>query len=275
MQNILKQLKQLKNNIERKQILEQKLNRDYKKEKSAIQWYYHVKRARVEYTVLKGNEVKAFLIYNTLVLIIIAITFFMFFNGQITSLLLAFVMATVMNIAYILTYKTYKVEEWYIVGAFYYGILFSLFAAILLAYGSIVYIDGGSEILLSGLGFFLVSIFISYLIGGIFPVTNEFLENYGLKKSHIVEAIKQLDMDEQEALNALQKTYEKYRIEMDELTGLIEKETVVPEAYKSNKAIRAIIEYFSNQPVTSIAEALERFDEENRDSIRQIEENNA
>lgn len=244
-----------------------------RKKKSTIETDFSVNKSIAEYKYFKGLEAKSFVVFQSILVLVVTSLFvglYDFFDQQILALLSALVFGTGVNIWFILVYKPYKVEEWYLTGFIFYGLLLAGFGMFLFGYLSVVFFLDTGTYLLMLLTLFNIHLLVSLILGAIFPLTFRLLDTRAVKHPQLAASVKELekarDEEIQEMSNELQS--------LDQKIAKVEKEldaiTIVPKEYKGTKTIKILIQYFEEKRVKTIDEAIELYNREEQDALRRM-----
>jgi hypothetical protein len=244
-----------------------------RKKRESINADFSVRKSIAEYKYFKGLEAKSFVVFQIFSLLVTSLLFgilYDFFDQQILSLLTALVLGTGINIWFVLVYKPYKVEEWYMAGLLFYGLLLAGFGTFLFAYLSVVFfLDTGSFLLIL-LSLLNINMVISLLIGAIFPITFMILDKRAIKHPLLNASVEELQRLKEEEINQMEKELKVLDIKIKKLEETLEKMTIIPSQYKGTKTIKVLIQYFEDKQVKSIEEALELYDLEEQDALRRM-----
>ena len=241
--------------------------------KEAINADFFVEKSIAEYRFFKGLEVKSFVVFQVIAAVLTSLIFFSLFNlfdGQVLALLSALVLGTAINVWFVLVYKPYKVEEWYLTGLIFYGLLLAFFAVFLLAYLSVVFFLDTGTYLLMFLSLMNVNLFVSLVFGAIFPVTFIILDKRAIHHPELKIALENVEKNKQQKLEAMEeelKTFEQKIIKKQEALDQL---TLVPDQYKGTKTLKILIRYFEDNRVKTIEEALALYDLEEQDALRKM-----
>jgi len=185
-------------------------------------------------------------------------------------LLTALVLGTGINIWFVLVYKPYKVEEWYMAGLLFYGLLLAGFGTFLLAYLSVVFFLDTGTFLLILLSLLNINMVISLLIGAIFPLTFMYLDNKAIKHPLLNASIEELQKLKENEINQMEEELKSLDIRIKKLEDVLEKDTLIPSPYKGTKTIKILIQYFEDKHVKTMDEALALYDIEEQDALRRM-----
>lgn len=241
--------------------------------KEAINADFFVEKSIAEYRFFKGLEVKSFVVFQVIAAVLTSLIFFSLFNlfdGQVLALLSALVLGTAINVWFVLVYKPYKVEEWYLTGLIFYGLLLAFFAVFLLAYLSVVFFLDTGTYLLMFLSLMNVNLFVSLVFGAIFPVTFIILDKRAIHHPELKITLGNVEKNKQQKLEAMEeelKTFEQKIIKKQEALDQL---TLVPDQYKGTKTLKILIRYFEDNRVKTIEEALALYDLEEQDALRKM-----
>jgi len=179
MNPIISELRTLLKFADTLQDLEYEKKEVERKQTQEIQETFFVKKAVIEYGYLKGLEAKSFVAMQ-LVVFLLSLGVFLgalsFFQNAWGSFLVSTAVGILLNVWFVLGYKPYKLPDWYLTGAIFYGLLLAFFGSVLLAYASIVFFTETGPFFLVLLGLINIHLVISYLVGGIFPALYNYLD---------------------------------------------------------------------------------------------------
>ena len=244
-----------------------------RKRKEAIQVDFSVKKSIAEYKYFKGLEAKSFIIFQVITALLttlLFISFIDFFDRQILSLMSSIILATGINIAFVLIYKPYKVEEWYLTGFIYYGLMLAGFGMFLFGYLSVVFfLDTGSYILML-LALLNIHLVISLVFGAIFPLTFQHLDDKAIKNPLLTSSIEALEKSRDLEINEMSKDLKALDDQIQKTQKELSAMTLVPPTYKGTKTLKILIQLFEDKRATSIDEALKIYDLEEQDALRQM-----
>lgn len=273
MQLIISQLRTLLKNADELQDLIYDHKELERKKRESINADFFVRKSIAEYKYFKGLEAKSFVVFQIFSVFLTTLFFgilYDFFDQQILSLLTALVLGTGINIWFVLVYKPYKVEEWYMAGLLFYGLLLAGFGTFLFAYLSVVFfLDTGSFLLIL-LSLLNINMVISLLIGAIFPITFMILDKRAIKHPLLNASIEDLQRLKEEEINQMEEELKTLDIKIEKLEEALDKITVIPSQYKGTKTIKVLIQYFEDKQVKSVEEALELYDIEEQDALRRM-----
>lgn len=273
MQLIISQLRTLLKNADELQDLIYDHKELERKKRESINADFFVRKSIAEYKYFKGLEAKSFVVFQIFSVFLTTLFFgilYDFFDQQILSLLTALVLGTGINIWFVLVYKPYKVEEWYMAGLLFYGLLLAGFGTFLFAYLSVVFfLDTGSFLLIL-LSLLNINMVISLLIGAIFPITFMILDKRAIKHPLLNASIEDLQRLKEEEINQMEEELKTLDIKIEKLEEALDKITVIPSQYKGTKTIKVLIQYFEDKQVKSVEEALELYDLEEQDALRRM-----
>lgn len=273
MQLIISQLRTLLKNADELQDLIYDHKELERKKRESINADFFVRKSIAEYKYFKGLEAKSFVVFQIFSVFLTTLFFgilYDFFDQQILSLFTALVLGTGINIWFVLVYKPYKVEEWYMAGLLFYGLLLAGFGTFLFAYLSVVFfLDTGSFLLIL-LSLLNINMVISLLIGAIFPITFMILDKRAIKHPLLNASIKDLQRLKEEEINQMEVELKTLDIKIEKLEEALDKITVIPSEYKGTKTIKVLIQYFEDKQVKSVEEALELYDLEEQDALRRM-----
>lgn len=273
MQLIISQLRTLLKNADELQDLIYDHKELERKKRESINADFFVRKSIAEYKYFKGLEAKSFVvfqIFSVLITTLLFVILYDFFDQQILSLLTALVLGTGINIWFVLVYKPYKVEEWYMAGLLFYGLLLAGFGTFLFAYLSVVFfLDTGSFLLIL-LSLLNINMVISLLIGAIFPITFMILDKRAIKHPLLNASIEDLQRLKEEEINQMEVELKTLDIKIEKWEEALDKITVIPSEYKGTKTIKVLIQYFEDKQVKSVEEALELYDLEEQDALRRM-----
>lgn len=273
MQLIISQLRTLLKNADELQDLIYDHKELERKKRESINADFFVRKSIAEYKYFKGLEAKSFVvfqIFSVLITTLLFVILYDFFDQQILSLFTALVLGTGINIWFVLVYKPYKVEEWYMAGLLFYGLLLAGFGTFLFAYLSVVFfLDTGSFLLIL-LSLLNINMVISLLIGAIFPITFMILDKRAIKHPLLNASIEDLQRLKEEEINQMEVELKTLDIKIEKLEEALDKITVIPSEYKGTKTIKVLIQYFEDKQVKSVEEALELYDLEEQDALRRM-----
>jgi len=250
---------------------------DYKelerKKKEAINADFFVQKSIAEYRFFKGLEVKSFIVFQVIAALFTSIVFFSLFNvfdGQVLALFSALLLGVGINVWFVLVYKPYKVEEWYLTGLIFYGLLLAGFGVFLLAYLSVVFFLDTGTFLLMFVTLINIKLFVSLVFGAIFPVTFIILDKRAIHHPDLKAALDAVEKNKLQQLEAVEddlKSFEQKIIKKEEALAAL---TVVPNNYKGTKTLKILIRYFEDGRVKTIEEALALYDLEEQDALRKM-----
>lgn len=273
MQLIISQLRTLLKNADELQDLIYDHKELERKKRESINADFFVRKSIAEYKYFKGLEAKSFVVFQIFSVFLTTLFFgilYDFFDQQILSLFTALVLGTGINIWFVLVYKPYKVEEWYMAGLLFYGLLLAGFGTFLFAYLSVVFfLDTGSFLLIL-LSLLNINMVISLLIGAIFPITFMILDKRAIKHPLLNASIEDLQRLKEEEINQMEVELKTLDIKIEKLEEALDKITVIPSEYKGTKTIKVLIQYFEDKQVKSVEEALELYDLEEQDALRRM-----
>ncbi len=273
MQLIISQLRTLLKNADELQDLIYDHKELERKKRESINADFFVRKSIAEYKYFKGLEAKSFVvfqIFSVLVTTLLFVILYEFFDQQILSLLTALVLGTGINIWFVLVYKPYKVEEWYMAGLLFYGLLLAGFGTFLFAYLSVVFFLDTGTFLLILLSLLNINMVISLLIGAIFPITFMILDKRAIKHPLLNASIEELQRLKEEEINQMEEELKTLDIKIEKCEEALDKITVIPSQYKGTKTIKVLIQYFEDKQVKSVEEALELYDLEEQDALRRM-----
>lgn len=273
MQLIISQLRTLLKNADELQDLIYDHKELERKKRESINADFFVRKSIAEYKYFKGLEAKSFVvfqIFSVLVTTLLFVILYEFFDQQILSLLTALVLGTGINIWFVLVYKPYKVEEWYMAGLLFYGLLLAGFGTFLFAYLSVVFFLDTGTFLLILLSLLNINMLISLLIGAIFPITFMILDKRAIKHPLLNASIEELQRLKEEEINQMEEELKTLDIKIEKCEEALDKITVIPSQYKGTKTIKVLIQYFEDKQVKSVEEALELYDLEEQDALRRM-----
>jgi hypothetical protein len=170
----------------------------------------------------------------------------------------------------VLGYKPYKLPDWYLTGAIFYGLLLAFFGSVLLAYASIVFFTETGPFFLVLLGLINIHLVISYLVGGIFPALYNYLDQRAFQNETLQTALDALEKEKQNALEHIQSELRSYERKIQEAQKSFDAITLLPPEYKAYKTIKMLIYYLEEKKASSIEEATELFDAEEQDALRRM-----
>lgn len=273
MQLIISQLRTLLKNADELQDLIYDHKELERKKRESINADFFVRKSIAEYKYFKGLEAKSFVVFQIFSVLITTLLFgilYDFFDQQILSLLTALVLGTGINIWFVLVYKPYKVEEWYMAGLLFYGLLLAGFGTFLFAYLSVVFFLDTGTFLLILLSLLNINMLISLLIGAIFPITFMILDKRAIKHPLLNASIEELQRLKEEEINQMEEELKTLDIKIEKCEEALDKITVIPSQYKGTKTIKVLIQYFEDKQVKSVEEALELYDLEEQDALRRM-----
>lgn len=273
MQLIISQLRTLLKNADELQDLIYDHKELERKKRESINADFFVRKSIAEYKYFKGLEAKSFVVFQIFSVFLTTLFFgilYDFFDQQILSLLTALVLGTGINIWFVLVYKPYKVEEWYMAGLLFYGLLLAGFGTFLFAYLSVVFFLDTGTFLLILLSLLNINMVISLLIGAIFPITFMILDKRAIKHPLLNASIEDLQRLKEEEINQMEVELKTLDIKIEKLEEALDKITVIPSQYKGTKTIKVLIQYFEDKQVKSVEEALELYDLEEQDALRRM-----
>lgn len=244
-----------------------------RKRKLAIETDFSVKKSIAEYKYFKGLEAKSFVVFQVLIALlstILFVTFFDFFDQQILSLITALVLGTGVNIWFVLVYKPYKVEEWYMTGMIFYGLMLAGFGMFLFAYLSIVFFLETGTFFLILLTLFNVHLILSLLFGAVFPITFRILDDRAIKNPLLTLSIEELEKAKEEDIKEMSKELQSIEVKISKVEKELDAITLIPKAYKGTKTIKILMHYFEEKRVSNIKEALKLYDLEEQDALRRM-----
>lgn len=273
MNPIISELRTLLKYADTLQDLEYKKKEVRRKKTQAIKESFFVKRAITEYAYLKGLELKSFIVMQSLVWLLTFIVFIVglsFFQNAWGAFIIAMGLGVLTNIWFVLGYKPYKLPEWYLTGALFFGLLITLFGSILLAYASIVFFTESGPFWLVLIGILIIHLVITYLIGGIFPGLYNWLDRRAFRNAELQAQLKAIDAEEKAAIQAIDDDVASYDRKIKAVQKDFDAVTIVPAKYKAYKTLKILIYYLEENKVSSIDEAMKRYDSEEKDALRQM-----
>lgn len=273
MNPIISELRTLLKFADTLQDLEYEKKEVERKKTQEINETFFVKKAVIEYEYLKGLEAKSFIVMQTLVTLLGAIVFIIasdFFQNAWDSLIVSLLIGVLVNLWFVLGYKPYKVPDWYLTGALFYGLLLTLFATILLVYASIVFFTDSGPFFLVLFGLINIHLVISYLVGGIFPALYNLLDRNAFKNETLQAALKALEKEKENAHKHIQDELNTFNRKIAEAQKAFDAITVIPPEYKAYKTIKIMIHYLEEKKATSIDEAIELFNQDEQDALRRM-----
>lgn len=268
METELNQLRALLKDVISWQNLFYQYKEEERKKTKEIQKEFHLKKVVAQYPYIKGGEWKSFLALHLVVTILLGVAFFAFFDYQVSSLLISIALMLGTNFAFIFAYKPYKVEEWYLIGAVFYGVLIGVLSGITLALASIAFFIEGRSTMLEASALWLTVSIITYAVGGVFPFTYELLTKQGLKHPELLKKLTVIENEKREAIGSLKATLHDINHKLEAATQRVESYDIVPSQFKTQRALEFTIFYLDTGKVTTIEEALTRFDFEVKDALR-------
>lgn len=268
MKTEINQLRALLKDVISYQNLFYQYKEEERKKTKEIQKQFHVKRVVAQYPYIKGGEWKSFLALHIVLTILLGVAFLAFFDYQVSSLLISFVLMIGTNLAFVLLYKPYKVEEWYLIGAVFFGVLIGILSGITLALASIAFFTEGPSILLEASALWLTVSAITYAIGGLFPLTYEFLTKQGLKHPELLKKLATIEGEKRDAIGNLKATLKDINQKLEAATQRVESYDVVPSQFKTQRAVEFILHYLETGKSATLEEALSRFEFEVKDALR-------
>lgn len=273
MNPIISELRTLLKYADTLQDLEYEKSEVARKKTQEINETFFVKKAVIEYGYLKGLEAKSFIVMQTLVTLftfIVFISALAFFQNAWGAMAASLGVGILSNVWFVLGYKPYKVPDWYLTGAIFYGLLLALFGSVLLAYASIVFFTDSGPFFLVLLGLINIHLLISYLVGGVFPALYNVLDRRAFKNETLQAALKALDEEKENAIAHIQDELNAYDRKITEAQKAFDAITVIPPSYKAYKTIKLLIYYLEEKKATSIDEAIQLFDAEEQDALRRM-----
>jgi|GEM_PF-1441253 len=273
MNPIISELRTLLKYADTLQDLEYEKKEVRRKKTQAIKESFFVKRAITEYAYLKGLELKSFIVMQSLVWLVTFSVFIIglsFFQSAWGAFTIALGLGALTNIWFVLGYKPYKLPEWYLTGAIFFGLLITLFGSILLAYASIVFFTESGPFWLVLLGILIIHLVITYLIGGIFPGLYNWLDRRAFRNAELHAQLKAIEAEEKAAIQAIDEDVASYDRKIKDVQKDFDAVTIVPNKYKAYKTLKMLIYYLEENKASSIDEAMKRFDSEDKDALRQM-----
>lgn len=273
MNPIISELRTLLKFADTLQDLEYEKKEVERKKTQEINDAFYVKKAVIEYEFLKGLEAKSFIVMQTLVTLLGAIVFISaleFFQNAWDSLIVSLLIGVLINLWFVLGYKPYKIPDWYLTGALFYGLLLALFGTILLVYASIVFFTDSGPFFLVLFGLINIHLVISYLVGGIFPALYNRLDRNALKNETLITALQALEQEKENAMAHVQSELKTMTRKIAEAQKAFDAMTVIPPEYKSYKTIKLMIHYLEEKKATSIDEAIALFNQDEQDALRRM-----
>ena len=244
-----------------------------RKRKLAIETDFSVKKSIAEYKYFKGLEAKSFVVFQVLIALlstILFVSFYSFFDQQIFALITSLILITGVNIGFVLIYKPYKVEEWYMAGMIFYGLMLAGFGMFLFAYLSIVFFLETGTFFLILLTLFNINLILSLLFGAVFPITFRILDDRAIKNPLLTLSIEELEKAKQEDIKLMSQELESIEVKINKVEKELDAITLIPKAYKGTKTIKILIHYFEEKRVNNIEEALKLYDLEEQDALRRM-----
>ena len=273
MNPIISELRTLLKYADTLQDLEYEKKEVERKQTQEIQETFFVKKAVIEYGYLKGLEAKSFVAMQ-LVVFLLSLGIFLgalsFFQNAWGSFLVSTAVGILLNVWFVLGYKPYKLPDWYLTGAIFYGLLLAFFGSVLLAYASIVFFTETGPFFLVLLGLINIHLVISYLVGGIFPALYNYLDQRAFENETLQTALDALEREKQNALDHIQSELRSYERKIQEAQKSFDAITILPPEYKAYKTIKMLIYYLEEKKATSIEEATELFEAEEKDALRRM-----
>lgn len=239
-----------------------------RKQTKAIQEKFHLKRIIAQYPYIKGGEWKSFVALHGLLVVLLLGVFLFAFDYVITSLVLVMVIMTLSNLAFIFFFKPYKVEDWYLVGAVYYGVLIGILSGVTLALASIAFFMEGPSLLLETSVLWLIISALTYVFGGIFPLIYNYLEKTGLKHPELLKELAAIEQEKKKALAGLKDQLQEINQKLEQATQKVESYDVVPAQFKTQRALEFILHYLETGKSETLEDAVERFDFASKDALR-------
>lgn len=244
-----------------------------RKKKAAIDTDFAVKKSIAEYQYFKGLEAKSFVVFQIVVALFTGLLFFLFFDffdRQILALVTALVLGTGINIWFVLGYQPYKVEDWYMIGLIFYGLLLAGFGTILFAYLSVVFFLDTGDYLLMMLALLNVHLIVSLIVGAIFPVTFGILDHRAIKNPLLTASLEELEKDREKAVEEMSQELASIEKKIQKVEKELAAITVIPDAYKATKTIKTLMQYFEEKRVHQIDQAIALYDLEEKDALRRM-----
>lgn len=244
-----------------------------RKKKFAIETDFSVKKSIAEYKYFKGLEFKSFVVFqvfSALLATLLFIRLFDFFDQQVLAFITSLILITGVNTWFVLVYKTYKVEEWYMTGLIFYGLLLAGFGMFLFGYLSVVFFLDTGTYLLMLLTLFNINLIISLIFGAVFPITFRFLDHRAVKNPLLTLSIEELEKARDEDIKKMSKELEAIDVKIAKVQKELDAITLVSKQYKGTKTIKILIHYFEEGRVKDIKEALKLYDLEEQDALRRM-----
>lgn len=244
-----------------------------RKKKIAIETDFSVKKSIAEYKYFKGLEFKSFVVFqvfSALLATLLFIRLFDFFDQQVLAFITSLLLITGVNTWFVLVYKPYKVEEWYMTGLIFYGLLLAGFGMFLFGYLSVVFFLDTGTYLLMLLTLFNINLIISLVFGAVFPITFRILDHRAVKNPLLTLSIEELEKARDEDIKRMSKELEAINVKIAKVQKELDAITLVPKQYKGTKTIKILIHYFEEGRVKDIKEALKLYDLEEQDALRRM-----
>lgn len=244
-----------------------------RKKKFAIETDFSVKKSIAEYKYFKGLEFKSFVVFqvfSALLATLLFIRLFDFFDQQVLAFITSLILITGVNTWFVLVYKPYKVEEWYMTGLIFYGLLLAGFGMFLFGYLSVVFFLDTGTYLLMLLTLFNINLIISLIFGAVFPITFRFLDHRAVKNPLLTLSIEELEKARDEDIKKMSKELEAIDVKIAKVQKELDAITLVSKQYKGTKTIKILIHYFEEGRVKDIKEALKLYDLEEQDALRRM-----
>lgn len=273
MKLIISELRNLLKHADTLQELQYEKKEIERKKKQEINDTFFVKKAILEYGYIKGIEAKSFIVMQLIVFFLSAIIFLSalaFFQNSWGAFIVSIFLGILSNVWFVVGYKPYKLPDWYLTGALFYGLLLTLFASVLLAYASVVFFTESGPFLLVLLGFLNIHLLLSYLVGGIFPALYNYLDRKAMANESLQTALQALEEEKTNALNQIQNEVMAFNRKIQEAQKAFDAITIIPPKYKAYKTIKTLIYYLEENKASTIEAALALLDAEEQDALRRM-----
>lgn len=245
---------------------------DYKEqerlEMRKIQQSFYLRRVILQYPYLKGGEWKSFAFLSAGAFFMLATINGLLLGYSTLALILSTLLTLIVNGIFVYVYKPYKLEQWYVSGGLYYGVVIGFQGGLTLAVASIVFFEEGSPLLLHTMILWLMYLLFSYIFGGIVPFMYRTLERRAFQSDSLKEKLFALEKEKRAAIQALKQGLEREKNRLEEATRKVEENTLIPAQYKTPRALEMMISYLENQEVQTLEEAIQRFDQDAKDALR-------
>lgn len=235
---------------------------------------FFVKKAIIEYQYLKGLEAKSFVVFQGMVSLFMAIIFIAFlttFREAWGAFGVSLILGLAINVWFVLGYKPYKLNDWYLTGALFYGLLLAFLGGILLAYASVVFFLDVNPFFLVLLSLLNVSALISYAVGGIFPGLYNYLDKRATENATLKQELEALDIEKRQATEAIQDKLKRFDEKMKATQAKFDAITVIPSSLKAVKVIKTLIYYFDEHKEASLDEAIAHYKTQEENALRTME----